>query len=436
MMNNSLSKDASLNLNLTGKLLSYLKTSEPYWLASEHPVGMYLVQDPEVITTPVNKPAIQGVFAFQVDSETINLTVPVLYKSTDPVRGEVYRPVEITPPVSLSFDQPVLLFPDAAAREIQLTIRNLVREKVFGKIQLNAPAGWRVSPAEIDLKLASRDDLQRLAVTITPSGTSGSARLSARFLMDDEIIQTGIENIDYQHIPTQTLQPPASLRLVRSEVIIAGNEVGYIAGAGDEIPAALKSIGYHVTELNTAQLNESTLAQFDAIVLGVRALNVNRGLKTTMPMLLRYAEKGGTVIVQYNTNFELVAEPFSPFELGLSRDRVTEEDSEVEIRLPVHPALKFPNKISMADFSDWVQERGLYFPNKWDTHFQAPLAMRDRGESMKEGALLVASVGSGYFVYTGLSFFRQLPEGVPGAYRLLANLVSLGSKSNKKSGRK
>jgi LmbE family N-acetylglucosaminyl deacetylase len=436
MMNNSLSKDASLNLNLTGKLLSHLKTSEPYWLATEHPVGMYKVLEPELITTPVNKPAIQGVFSFQVDSETINLAVPVLYKSTDPVRGEVYRPVEITPPVSLSFDQPVLMFPDAAAREIQLTIRSLVREKVSGKIQLDAPAGWQVSPVEIDLNLASRDDLQRLPVIIKPSGTSGSAGLAARFLMAEKTIQSGLEIIDYQHIPTQTLQPPASLRLVRSEVKIAGKHLGYIAGAGDEIPAALKSIGYQVTELNTAQLNESTLAQFDAIVLGVRALNVNRGLKATMPMLLRYAEKGGTVIVQYNTNFELVADQFSPFELGLSRDRVTEEDSEVEIRLPDHPALNVPNKISLADFSDWVQERGLYFPNKWDTHFQAPLAMRDRGESMKEGALLIAPVGSGYFVYTGISFFRQLPEGVPGAYRLFANLVSLGSKSTKKSGRK
>jgi hypothetical protein len=436
LIDKSLAKDSPLNFNLSGRLLSKLKTSEPYWLTSSHPVGMFKVDDESQITTPQNQPAIQGLFSFQIESEIIAFSVPVLYKATDPVRGEVYRPVEVTPAVSLSFDQQVMLFPDVSTREINITVRNLIAEKVSGTLRLEAPAGWLVSPAEINVSLLSRDDHQRIAVKISPSANAGEANLNAKFFMGDKIVQSGLENIDYQHIPAQTLQPPAQLRMVRSDVKIFGKRIGYIPGAGDEIPSALQAIGYTVTELKPGQFTEHSLAQFDAIVLGVRALNVNQSLKTSMPLLLGYAEKGGTLVVQYNTNFELVADKFSPYELSVSRERVTEEDSEIEIRLPDHPVLNVPNKITTADFSDWVQERGLYFPNKWDAHFQAPLSMHDRGEASKEGALLIAPVGSGYFVYTGISFFRQLPEGVAGAYKLFANIVSLNSNAKKKSGRK
>ena len=281
-----------------------------------------------------------------------------------------------------------------------------------------------------------RSDFQAVAVKISPPANAGAANLTGRFFMGETSVQSGLKTIDYQHIPVQTLQPPANLRMVRNDVKIFGRRIGYIPGAGDEIPSALQSIGYAVTELNPGQFTEQSLAQYDAIVLGVRALNVNQGLKTSMPLLLGYAEKGGTLVVQYNTNFELVADKFSPYELSISRDRVTEEDSEVEIRLPEHPVLNVPNKITSEDFSDWIQERGLYFPNKWDAHFQAPLSMHDRGETSKEGALLIAPFVSGYFVYTGISFFRQLPEGVAGAYKLFANIVSLNSNTKKKSGRK
>lgn len=240
------------------------------------------------------------------------------------------------------------------------------------------------------------------------------------------VCTTSIEEINYDHIPVQTLQPPAVVRLVRAPIARAGSRIGYVPGAGDDIPAALRSIGYEVTELKEP-LPASSLQGFDAIVLGVRAVNANPVIRSFMPALLKYAEEGGTLVLQYNTNFELASDRFSPYELKLSRFRVTEEDAQVRLIDPGHPVLNVPNKITPDDFNGWVQERGLYFPGTWAPQFKPVLSMNDTGEPAGDGSVLVAPVGKGFYIYTALSFFRQLPEGVPGAYRLFANLVSLRS---------
>ena len=207
-----------------------------------------------------------------------------------------------------------------------------------------------------------------------------------------------------------------------------GSVIGYIRGAGDDIPGSLRNLGYEVWEMKNEEVTAANLKRVDAIVLGVRALNTNERLRYVMPDLLNYVKEGGTMIVQYNTNndLEVDKDKFSPYPLTLSRDRVTEENSEVRILKPEHPVLNFPNTISSKDFEGWVQERGLYYPSAWGEQFDAVLSMNDKGEPARNGSLLVAKYGEGHYVYTGLSFFRELPEGVPGAYKLFTNIVSLG----------
>jgi hypothetical protein len=202
--------------------------------------------------------------------------------------------------------------------------------------------------------------------------------------------------------------------------------VGYIRGAGDDIPSALRNIGYEVVEMKNEEVTPENLKRLDAVVLGVRAINTNERIRFIMDALLGYVEHGGTLVVQYNTSNDLETDKFSPYPLTLSRERVTEEGAEVRFLKPDHPLLNYPNKITASDFKGWVQERGLYFPSKWDAQYEALLSMNDTGEEPRNGSLLVAGYGKGTYIYTGLSFFRELPEGVPGAYKLFANLISAG----------
>jgi hypothetical protein len=209
-----------------------------------------------------------------------------------------------------------------------------------------------------------------------------------------------------------------------------------VPGAGDSVAEALGEMGYTVTRLAGADLTPEKLRGLDSVVIGIRAFNVRNDLATNLPALFAYVEAGGTVIVQYNRPNELKPEKLAPYDLHISGDRVSDETAPMTFLAPEHPALNTPNKITSTDFEGWVQERGLYFPNQWDEHFTPLLACNDPGESPKKGGLLVAQYGKGYFVYTGLAWFRQLPAGVPGAYRLFANLVSLGKAPQKPEGAK
>jgi len=240
-------------------------------------------------------------------------------------------------------------------------------------------------------------------------------------------------SIAYDHIPTQTVLMPAQVKVVRLEVQKAGQHIGYIMGAGDAIPENLEAIGYTVHNLQAADLTEEKLASLDAVVLGIRAYNVLDELPFKNAQLINYVQKGGTLVVQYNTsgrgNQDL--SDLAPYPLRLSRDRVSDEDAEVTLLNPGHPVLNFPNPIGPADFEGWVQERGLYFPDQWDQAYTPLLSMHDPDEPAREGGLLVAPYGEGYYIYTGLSFFRELPAGVPGAFKLFANMLSVGKDAKK-----
>ena len=232
--------------------------------------------------------------------------------------------------------------------------------------------------------------------------------------------------IDYDHIPYQSVLLPSEAKVAKIAIEKKGDHIGYINGAGDAIPESLKQIGYSVTTIDPATISAKNLQNFDAIVVGIRAYNTISELAFVQPILNKYVENGGTLIVQYNTSRGLVTENIAPYKLNLSRDRVTDEFSEVEILAAKNPLLNTPNKITQKDFEGWVQERGLYFPDEWDKEFTPILGMQDKGEPQTKGALLVAQYGKGHYIYTGLSFFRELPAGVPGAYRLFANMLSIG----------
>jgi hypothetical protein len=257
-----------------------------------------------------------------------------------------------------------------------------------------------------------------LSAVATPAGAPGLR------LTRDEV------RIEHGHIPPQTLFPAAEVKAVRFDLQRRRTRVGYIAGAGDEIPQALRQVGYQVTTIPDEALRTAPLGGFEAIVIGVRAFNTNQALLASRQRLLDYVNAGGTVVAQYSTSNRLssIAGPIGPFPFDISQERVTDENAEVTFEPPPHSVLAAPNRITQSDFAGWTQERGLYFAGKWDPKYQTPLSMHDAGEPPRKGGLLVASYGEGTFIYTGLAFFRQLPAGVPGAFRLFANLIDHGAK--------
>jgi len=234
--------------------------------------------------------------------------------------------------------------------------------------------------------------------------------------------------IHYKNIPPILLQPPARIRAASLNLQTRGRRVGYLPGAGDSVAAALEQMGYEVKLLTGADLTAEGLRGLDAVVIGVRAFNVRDDLAAHLPGLFEYVKAGGNVVEQYNRPTGLKTDQFAPYSLRISNDRVTDENAAVTFLAPDHPVLNTPNRITDADFENWVQERGITYPSQWDERWTAVLAFGDSGEEPLKGGLLVARYGEGYFVYTGLVFFRELSAGVPGAYRLFANLVSLGRK--------
>ena len=321
------------------------------------------------------------------------------------------------------------VFADAQPKTIPVTLR-AGRAGIAGTVALAAPAGWESSPASVPFALAAKDAEQTVAFTLRPGpgAAPGHAALRATATVAGQANSRGIQTINYPPIPTQTLFPEATAPLVKLDVQRGRTQtVGYLMGAGDEVPEALRQLGYTLTLLDPAtDLTADKLARYDAVVLGIRAYNTVDRLKTQQPELLQYVENGGTLVVQYTVNRGTVVPQIGPYPLTLSNDRVTVETAPVTFLAPQHRVLTQPNRLTPADFTGWEQEQGLYYPSAWDAHYTPVIASNDPGETPKQSAILVADYGKGHYIYTGLSFFRELPAGVPGAYRILANLVSYG----------
>jgi LmbE family N-acetylglucosaminyl deacetylase len=442
MKSEMLELDSATSLQLKNNVLVTLKStksiqphasySSPYWLKEKHTQGRFTVTDKNLIGKPENDPAVSITMKFTIQGEPMTFDIPLIYKWTDPVKGELWRPFEVVPPVFVNFPQPVYVFVDQLPKPITLLLKSAATSARKGNLTLDLPAGWRSEPASVAFDLQHQGQEKAVVFNVFPGTTEFEGTLGAVVESDGKKFSNSLLTIQYDHIPIQTLLPSSQSKAVRMDLKREGAVIGYIRGAGDDIPGSLRNLGYEVWEMKNEEITPANLKKVDAVVLGVRALNTNERIRFMMPDLLNYVKEGGTLVVQYNTSndLEIDKDKFSPYPLNLSRDRVTEEDSEVRILKPEHPVLNYPNKIRAQDFNGWIQERGLYFPSAWGEQFNAILSMNDKGEKPKDGSLLVANYGDGYYVYTGLSFFRELPEGVSGAYKLFANLVSL-SKSKK-----
>lgn len=417
--------NAPLNLKWNRKLIASQSYSAPYWLDAPHDQGKFSVADIRQVGAPENNPAVSLVCTLRLGQSQIKVTRPLHYRWTDPVKGELTRPFEVVPPVLVNLTDNVYIFNDDKPRRIPVMVK-AAGQPIRGELKLVLPTGWRSEPVTIPFNLSKPGEETTHTFTVYPSGQEETVTLQAQALVDGQVYNRELQLIQYDHIPTQTLLPPATARLVRLNLKREGQTIGYIRGAGDDVPAALRNLGYTVWEMKQEEITLANLKKADAVVLGVRAINTNERIRFVMGDLLKYVEEGGTLVVQYNTTGDLETDHFSPFPLTLSRDRVTEEDAAVTLLAPEHPVLNYPNKITQADFNGWVQERGLYFPSQWDAAYTPLLSMHDKGEPDRRGSLLVATYGKGTYIYTGLSFFRELPEGVAGAYKLFANLVSAG----------
>jgi LmbE family N-acetylglucosaminyl deacetylase len=425
-----LKKDIVVTIKAPRSLDSTLNYTGPYWLKEPHSVGLFTVNDPSLIGKPERDPAVKFSFTFNYKGDKFILSRPLEYKETDPVKGELTQPFEIVPPVFLNLSDPVLIFSSENPRDVIVRIKSSSDNILSGNLKLQIPAGWKVEPEFILFSLTKRGEEQLKSFKVYPSKSEMAATIQAGASVNGKVYNWSIQNISYDHIPSQTLLPKAESKVVRLDLKKEGTLIGYINGAGDDIPTSLRNMGYQVWMMKDDEVNTENLKRVDAVVLGIRALNTNDRIRHYINDLLEYVKNGGTLVMQYNTNNNLAVDSFSPFPITLSRNRVTEENAEVRILKPDHPVLNTPNKIAPSDFGGWVQERGLYFPDKWDEHFDAILSMNDKNEKPNDGSLLIAKYGNGYYVYTGLSFFRELPEGVAGAYKLFANIVSLGKLPN------
>jgi hypothetical protein len=398
--------------------------SQPYWLRTEGTAGRFDVGDPSLIGRAENPPAFPLEYVFDVGGQTLVIAGEPM-PAADPAGRALRRRLEVIAPVSLRFLARVQLFAPGAARPVTVEL-TAARARAAGTVQLDAPAGWTVTPASQPFRLDAPGEHARFTFTVTAPAQLATAPLGASVEINGRRFDQQRVEVRYDHLPLQLLQPPARARAVSLELATRGRHIGYLPGAGDEVAAALDQMGYEVTSLTGPELTPERLRGLDAVVIGIRAFNVRTDLAGRLPALFAYVEAGGTIVAQYNTLDNLREGWLAPFHLRLSRDRVTDEHAPVTVLAPGHPVLTTPNRITAADFEGWVQERGLYFPDQWDERFTAILASGDAGETPLKGGLLAARHGNGYFVYTSLAWFRQLPDAVPGAYRLFANLVSLG----------
>jgi LmbE family N-acetylglucosaminyl deacetylase len=422
----TLRKNELYTFKHTEKIPDEAPCSNPYWLNEKHSTGMFTVKSMSLIGKPQNDAAEKVVFDISLSGLNLKVERDVVYKYSDPVKGELYRPFELLPPATINIPEKVFVFGSSAPKQVLLTIKANA-SNIKGSLQIKVPSEWTVSLQKTDFALDKKGDETIVEATITPGKNAEQGNMEVSLNIDGKTYNKSIRRIDYDHIPPQFILNDAESRLVRVDLKKGGTNVGYIPGAGDDIPACLKQIGYDVTILTDELLAKENLQKYNCIITGVRAYNTNERLQLHYSKLMEYVKNGGNLVVQYNTNSRVgpVNGKIGPYPFTVSRDRVTDDKAEVRFVNPKHSVLNFPNIITQKDFEGWVQERGIYFASDIDKNYETVFSMNDPGEKPSEGSLITAKYGKGNFVYTGLVFFRELPAGVPGAYRLFVNLLSI-----------
>ena len=411
--------------NIELQIAKEVNYTNPYWLNEKGSLGMYAVNNQENIGLPDVIRQIKVGVRLNINGVEIPFERNVVYKYNDDVKGEVYQPLDIVPAVTSSFAEKVYIFNNDRDKSVTVKIKS-GKDAIKGKIKLELPEKWQVSPTEIPFTIDKKGQEIVAFFSISPSKEVGEISIKSIVTVDGLAYDLNKIDINYPHIYKQIVLKPAEAKAIRLEIKTKNEKIAYIMGAGDEVPKCLIQMGYEVDILKPDEITTEKLENYDVVMTGIRAYNVVNALAFKQNLLLDFVKNGKTMIVQYNTTDDLVTKDIAPFPLKISRDRVTEENAEVRFLNPKHPVLNYTNKITAEDFKNWSQEQGLYYPNEWDVAFTPILSSNDKGEKPKNGALLIAKYGKGNYIYTGLSFFRELPEGVSGAFRLLANIIAIG----------
>lgn len=419
-----LKNNISQNINLDLQLPTDINYTQPYWLQEKFTIAMNAMKNQFMIGMSESERKVKVVFNLLIDKIEIPFERTVIYKYNDDVKGEMYNDLDIVPEVTSSILDKVSLFKDNKKKYLAVKIK-AGKDAVKGDLQLELPENWQVLPKSIPFNLDKRGTEQTLYFEVTPPSFPEEVIAKSIAIVEGKRYDKEQIIIDFAHITKQQVLKPSEAKFIRMDLKTKDEKIGYIMGAGDDIPRCLWQMGYKVTLLNAEEITPEKLLNFDVVMTGIRSYNTIQSLANKQNILFDFVKSGKTMIVQYNNPNDLVTENIAPFPLKISSDRVTDENAEVRFLEPNHPVLNTPNTITTKDFEGWKQEQGLYYPNEFDKAFIPILSSNDKGETPKNGALLIAPYGKGHYIYTGLSFFRELPEGVFGAYKLLANLISL-----------
>jgi len=409
--------------------------SQPYWLKASHGEGLLSVEDQDLIGLAENPPAVSAKIGLSAGGRLLEYSVPLLFRWTDQAQGELYRQFEIRPRVTIQVEDGVSVFSGLNPKKIKVKLKSH-SPGVSGLVRVKGPDAWRIAPASAPFSLSAKYEEAEVTFDVSPPKSASEAVLTAEAEVAGEKMSRSLVDISYPHIHRQVYFPESRLKAVKLDIRAEGKRLGYVMGAGDEVPKALENLGYEVVRLDEGTLEQADLSGFDAIITGVRAYNTREDLNNSEERLLRYVEQGGTLVVQYNVASGQLKSRIGPYPLTVGRDRVCVENAPVVFLVPGHPLLNYPNKITAKDFEGWIQERGLYFASQWDGKYETVVSSHDPGEPDKPGGLLYARYGKGVFIYSAYAWFRQLPAGVPGAFRLFANMISAGKYSEKSIGGK
>jgi len=432
--NNALVKNRNLNFVQTIYIPPTVPVTQPYWLEEKMSEGYFNVPDQDNIGKPDVQPAFTAAFHLTIEGEDFVFKKPVRYKFTDPVKGELYHPFIVLPPVLVNTSPSLVINKTGSLTSIKVVVtakanKNITSPAPVVNLQLGKEKIVVKPPSVSLLKAAS----EQYEVTIPPQKANIASDAGAPLVQYDASVPANslaLSSIRYDHIPYINYFYTDAVKFLNIDLKTRGKKIGYITGAGDKVPEALEEMGYDVTLLGAPELGRLSLQSFDAIITGVRAYNTNEWMNAHYGKLMNYVANGGNLIVQYNTsnNAGPVRAKIGPYPFTISRNRVTNENADVNFLTPAHPVLNFPNLINKNDFDGWVQERSIYDATAFDQKFETIFSMADPDEKRDSGSLIIAKHGKGYFTYTGLVFFRELPAAVPGAYRLLANLIALNQK--------
>ena len=402
--------------------------SEKYWLVQKADFGTYKINDQKLIGDPDNSPSLSSKFVFRVNGQEISYNVPVVFKVNSPIKGDDYRPFNIGNPVYLNPKNSMELIVNSNKKKLSVDVVSGI-ENLKTRVHLKVSEGIKVQPEFYDVELSAKGERKTLEFNISlPNEKTFISEVYYEADINGKFYSRALENIIYDHITPQTRFPKSDVSLIKFDINFKANKIAYLMGSGDKVPESLSLVGYEVDLLEKSDININKLKNYDALIIGVRAFNSDKSLYDIKSQITDYMNGGGNVIVQYNTSRNIDVNKFAPYPFKLSRNRVSQEDAKVEIINKNHEVLNYPNKIRLEDFDGWVQERGLYFPVSWSNEYQTVISSNDVGEDPNDGGILISKVGEGYFVYTSYSWFRQLPAGVGGAYKIFSNILSLGKK--------